>query len=154
MSVWLCVRMCAFMRMRARACLSHCCFQRTHVKLWNSVKQAALAFFCCPAGASVGWAVYEMTGHANKLHHFCLCGRGQWPTICRRGKMNGAHLCWHHEPPVPSPSSPLPGPCLSPSPLTLHWAPLWNTGRHRQTSPASDIEHNTTSKGENHLFIQ
>lgn len=83
-------------------------------------QQAALACLLL-ARASVGWAVCEMTEHANKLHHFCLCGRGQWATICRSGEMNGAHLCWHPEPPLP--------------PTLL--GPPWHRGRHRQTSPPS-----------------
>lgn len=69
----------------------------------GGVKQQAALACLLLARVSVGRAVCEMTGHANKLHHFCFCGRGQWATICRSGEMNGSHLCWHPEPPLPPP---------------------------------------------------
>lgn len=33
----------------------------------------------------MGWVVCEMTGHANKLHHFWLSGQGQCHAICQSG---------------------------------------------------------------------
>lgn len=42
-------------------------------------------FCCCFLEASMGWVVCEMTGHANKLHHFWLSGQGQCHAICQSG---------------------------------------------------------------------
>lgn len=82
----------------------------------------------CWLGALVGWAVCEMIGHANKLHHFCLCGRGQWATICRRGGGNE----WISFMLAP-PESPL----QQPPPLPTLLGPSWHRVWHRQTSPPS-----------------
>ena len=54
----------------------------------------------------MGWVVCEMTGHANKLHHFWLNGQGQCHAICQLGGVMGAGMNGPHFHVVPSKTDP------------------------------------------------
>lgn len=74
--------------------------------VWAALSSGLLLFVSARGAA-------EMTGHANKLHHFCLSGWGQSSAICPDPTMNGAHF---HGPLRPPATSPTPYPPKTPHP--------------------------------------
>lgn len=67
--------------------------------VWAALSSGLLLFVSARGAA-------EMTGHANKLHHFCLSGWGQSSAICPDSAMNGAHFHGPLRPPATSPKHP------------------------------------------------
>lgn len=104
----------------------------------------------------MGWVVCEMTGHANKLHHFWLSGQGQCHAICQsgglwvKGWMGLISMCSLRSltPPPPPPQKP-PNSKLSVTTTLTPKKPCRETALASGATQTYELTHQPLAKNQN-----